>query len=433
MDSTAPQTQPAAEPRGSRALATSLASDVASARHACFVGRQPIYDRRLEVIAYEVLFRRGAVAQADVLDGDHATAQVLLNTFLEIGLDAVVGQQRAFINCTRGMLLQDMVQVFPPERVGIEVLEDIVVDSDLLVAVRGLATQGYLIALDDFHYQDALRPLLELADVVKLDICALDRPRLDEHVTLLRAYDVKLLAEKVETHDDFQYCKDLGFDYFQGYFFCRPDLITGRRTPLNRLALLQLLAELQRPEVEFRTLEALCSRDAALSYKLLRIINSAFYGLPRKVESIRHALHLLGLKTLTTWASLLLLARIDTKPHELLRTAMVRAKMCEQLGQAMGQDGSETFFLVGLFSVLDALLDHPLPEVLAALPLADAISQALLHHEGVLGATLRCVLAYERGTWEEVHDLGLAPEVLMHAYLAAIAWTTATSAALPQD
>ena len=390
-----------------------------------FVGRQPIYTQQLDVFAYELLFRSGEMPHAGVTDGNQATAQVLVNTFLELGLDTLVGPKRAFVNLTRDFLLQDYSLVFPADRVVLEVLEDIAVDDDVLAALRNLSAQGYTIALDDFFYQEHLRPLVELADIIKIDVLASGRTTVAEHVQLLRHYDVQLLAEKVETQEDFTYYKTLGFEYFQGYFFCRPDVVKGQRSPTNHLVILELLAKLQSPRTTFRELEVLISRDVSLSYKVLRTANAAMFTRTRKVESIQQALQLVGLTAMTNIVSLFLLANIDDKPHELLITAMVRAKMCEQLAQFMQRSSSATFFTVGLLSVLDAFMDRPMSDILPALPLVDEVVEALLAHEGMLGATLHCVLAYERGDWEAVQHLGCPRDLLVQTYLDALMWATA--------
>jgi EAL and modified HD-GYP domain-containing signal transduction protein len=401
-----------------------LSRDTLPSTRDVFVGRQPIYNRQMDVFGYELLFRSGDVQHACFADGNQATAQVLVNTFLEIGLDTLVGSKYAFVNLTRDFLLQDYSPVLPADRVVLEVVEDVLVDTDLIAAVRSLSMQGYTIALDDFIYQEHVRPLVELANIIKLDVLAMDRHTLEEHVTLLRHYNAKLLAEKVETQDAFAYCKALGFDYFQGYFFCRPDVVKGQRSHTNRLEILHLLAQLQNQDTTFRALEEIISRDVSLSYKVLRVANAAFYAQSRKVASIHQALRLLGLKFIANMVSLFLLANIDDKPHELLIIAMQRAKMSEKLAEALQQDNSATFFTVGLLSVLDAFMDRPMQDLLAALPLSDDIVQALLDHEGACGAILRCVLAYERGDWEAVHDLGYTRHVLTNAYLEALAWST---------
>ncbi len=387
-----------------------------------FIGRQPIYDRQLQVFAYELLFRSGEENRAGFLDGDQATSQVVLNAFMEIGLDAIVGSKRAFINMTRDFILRDYSRMCPSDRVVMEVLEDITADTEFIEAVRSLSAQGYTIALDDFVYRESLHDLIEIADIIKVDILALDHAALHEHVSILRRYGVKLLAEKVESQDEFRFCKELGFDYFQGYFLCKPEVIKGQRAPANRMLVLQLLAKLQSPEVDFDELEDIVGRDVALSYKLLRVINSAYYSFPRKVDSLRAALSMLGTKFIASWLSLIILADIDDKPHELMVTAMIRAKMCEILGKGLGYQSIETFFTVGLFSALELLLDSPIEDILRTLPLSDETAAALVGHEGVLGDALRCVLAYERGHWDDVHCLSLDRSVITDAYLQAIAW-----------
>jgi EAL and modified HD-GYP domain-containing signal transduction protein len=395
-----------------------------------FVARQPIYTVQLELHAYELLFRSGERNFADVTDGDQATSQLILNTFVEIGLDTIVGSKVAFVNLTRDFILHDYSSVFPPDRVVMEVLEDIPVDDELIAAVQALSAQGYTIALDDFVYHERLQPLVEIADIIKVDVLALDSDELRQHVVLLRRYDVKLLAEKVETQEMFRTCRDLGFDFFQGYFFCRPEIIHGRRAPANRLLTLQLLAKLQDPDTEFGDLEDIIGRDVSLSYKLLRLINSAFYALPVKVKSLRQALLMLGTKFITNWVSLILLAGLDDKPHELMVVAMVRAKMCEILARARGSADPETFFIVGLFSTLDALMDSSMETVLRSVSLSDDVTAALLFGAGELGDVLKCVLAYERGAWGEARCIDLDDASVQHAYLQAIAWARETDAML---
>lgn len=391
-----------------------------------FVGRQPIYDRQLQVYGYELLFRSGEGNEAGFLDGDQATSQVILNTFMEIGLDAIVGSRRAFINMTRGFFMRDYSQILPPDRVVMEVLEHITIDQEFIAAVRHLSELGYTIALDDFVYRVNLRELVELADIIKVDVLALSREALQAHVSILRQYGAALLAEKVETQDDFKFCKSLGFDYFQGYFLSKPEVIKGHRAPANRHLVLQLLAKLQNPDVNVDELEEIVGRDVALSYKLLRVINSAYFALPKKVDSLHEALTLLGSSFIASWLRIIILAGIDDKPHELVLTAMVRAKMCELLGKVLGAQATESFFTVGLFSALDTLLDSRIEEIVDSLPLSDETTAALVAHEGKLGDVLRCVLAYERGLWEDVYCGELDLASITEMYLQAIAWANQT-------
>jgi EAL and modified HD-GYP domain-containing signal transduction protein len=393
-----------------------------SSLHDIFVGRQPIYDAGLNVVAYELLFRAGRHETADVQDADHATTQVILNTFMEIGLERIVGTAPAFFNLTREFVVGGLPFPAAPEQVGLEILEDIDIDDELIQGTRKLAERGYTILLDDFVYHESLRPLVDLADIVKIDVLALGREETARHVEILREYDVKLLAEKVETQEEFEYYQALGFEYYQGFFFCRPKVVSGRRIPINKLAVLQLLAKVQDPRVEFEELEDLISQDVSLSFRMLKLINSAQFALRKKVESLRQALVILGLRAIRNWISLLALAKVEGKPNELLVVALIRGKMCELLARAGGRRDAETFFTVGLFSVLDAMLDQPLVEVVASLPLAEEINQGLLRHQGPHGNALACAIAYERGDWAHTQCMGVSEHDIQSAYLEALDW-----------
>lgn len=411
----------------SHPLSSTQTGDLNLPQQEFLVARQPIYSRQLDVVAYELLFRHNTLPHAESVAPYQATTQVLLQTFMELDINTLVGNKPAFINVTRGLLLMDYLQALPAERLGIEVLNDLALGPEVLAVLQEMAAQGYIIAIKDVTDPDELRPLAECADLIELDVQALDRATLEHLVAFLRPYEVKLVAKQVETHDAFRACHDMGFDYFQGHFLCQPDIIPGHRSPTTRLTLLPVMAALQDPDITFSELETLISRDASLSYKVLRLLNSAYFGFPRQIDSLRQALTLLGLNFLTPWVSMLLLAGIDDKPSELLFTAMVRAKMGEQLAHTLAPDRQAACFLSGLFSVLDALLDRPMPELLEALPLTEDLTLALLDHEGVIGDILHTIVAYERGCWETVDGSGLTSETLVDAYLMAVAWATEMS------
>jgi len=396
-----------------------------------FIGRQPIYDRKLEVYAYELLYRSSERNFAGPIDGDQATSQVIMNAFMELDLEQIVGEHLAFINLTRGFIVGDHALPLPRGKLVVEILEDIEVDPPLIAAVQDLSSRGYLIALDDFIFHEALRPLVDLADIVKIDVRRLDRPTVAEHVRELRRHTAKLLAEKVETQEEYDHYRKLGFDYFQGYFFARPNIVKGQRMPANRVAVLRLLSKLQDPKVSVQALEELISQDVSLSYKLLRYINSAFFALPRKVESIHQAVVYLGNRTIKTWAALIALSNIHDKPHELVTLALVRAKMCELLARSLNLPNEEIFFTVGMFSALDALMDVPMQRVLKDLPLSEDIVGALLRREGPPGAALHCALAYEQGDWGQVSCGGMDIKPIRQAYLDAIAWADDALRQLP--
>ena len=389
--------------------------------HEIYIGRQPIYNNKLDVCAYELLYRPNNVNnEAGEVDHNAATTQVVLNAFLGFGLEDLVGQKLAFINLPRDFILGELPLPFAKERVVLEILEGIEVDTAFIDAVRKLRSDGYEIALDDFLYRHDLRSLVETSNIVKIDFLALPRSDIRAHVTALRELSVKLLAEKIETYDDFEFARELGFDYFQGYFFCKPKIVTGQSLSSNRLAILQLLAQLQDPNIKIKALADLVSRDVALSYKLIRGLNSAYYALPKAIESIHHAIVYLGLQQIKQWVSLIALSNIPDKPPELMVIGVTRAKMCETLGEMLGEN-KESCFTVGLFSVLDALMDTTMEKSLAKLPLADNIKAALLNHEGTLGKTLQCVIAYEEARWDDIDLPNVSPDTLTEAYFTAVA------------
>lgn len=392
--------------------------------HEVLVSRQAIYNPQLDVIAYTLCFH------SEETHDYQATAQGLLTSFLELGLDAVVGPKRVFLPLTRGFVLLGYGTAFPPERVVLVLPAALRGDEELLEVLHEVSTQGYAIALADNLVQAPSPAFVEYATFLTLDVSALDRHTLAQRMACLQAYALPIVAQQVQTWDDFQYCRDLGFAFFHGTFVCQPAVLTSQRLPTNHLALLPLLAALQDPLVTVDTLANLISRDVALSYRLLRAINTAAYGQVRPITSIRQAVRLLGITAITRWTILMLLTEIRDKPSELMTLAMVRATMCERLAQTLAAQHTASAFLVGLFSILDALMDRPMPEILRALPLAEEIQTALLEQAGSLGAILHSVLAYERGNWEEAMQFGLDQNGLMDAYLDALVWTAETGAAL---
>ncbi len=398
-----------------------------------FVGRQPIFDRSLEVYGYELLYRSYQSAEAGVTDGDQATTQVILNTFSQLGLESLVsGEKKAFINATRNFLVGKIPIPFPPARVVLEVLEDIIIDQELIDSLASLSKQGFLIALDDVTSVEQIAPLLNLAQIIKIDLMGLPRNRLVEVVARLRPYRqrLKLLAEKVETQEELEFCRRLGFDYFQGYFLCKPSVVKGKRMDSTRLVLMRTLAKIQDPKSDFHSLGNLVTQDVALSYKVLKLVNSSYYGLSKTITAIDQAVALIGMNQLRGWLTLLLMASIDNKPHELTAIAMTRAKMCELLAHSLRQGESESFFLVGLFSLLDAMMDLPMQEALANLPLSEDVVTGLLRHEGLTGETLEMVLAYEQGDWDKLLQTQLSPDVIQKNYLEAIRWASEAAQSL---
>ena len=391
-----------------------------------FLARQPIHDKDLVVFAYELLYRQvmGTGSESDTIDGDSATDTVMSKAFLDIGLENLVGPHKAFINLTESWILKDQCLALPKDSIVLEVLEDVPPTDQVIKALTRLHDQGYTIALDDFVFSDDKIPLLELADIVKLDVLDQERTVIKKQMDLVSRYKVKLLAEKVETYETYETTKELGFDYFQGYFFCKPQTVENKELPANRLTILSLLAKLQDPDMDIPQLDDLIKQDVLLSQKILNYVNSAHFALPQKVNSIPTAARLVGINQIKTWIILMSLMSVPDKPFELIVTAVVRAMMCEQLANAMKVPDPDPYFSVGLFSVLDALFDIPLHRITDHIPLSDEAIRALLYHEDMMGATLECVIAHERANWTQVNRLYLPPEVIQQSYFDALTWTS---------
>ena len=392
-----------------------------------YIGRQPIYDAKLSVVAYELLFRSGKVNEANIVDGDSATTNVIINALTEIGMDQLVGPHRAFINLTHNHILQMADNPLPElkERLVLEILEDIKAEDVIIEAVTKLAKEGFTIALDDFIYSESLQPLVDISEIIKIDLMALTNEELEAHVIKLKDGKRKLLAEKVETQEEFDRCKELGFDYYQGYFFSKPQIIKGKSLPANKLAIIKLLAKLLDNESSNEELAQIITQDVTMSIRVLRYINSAQFGFGKEVNSIQQAIMMLGRTTMRNLANLVTMSQIEDKPHELLIISMIRAKMAENIAQLVNAD-KDVCFTTGLFSIIDTLMDNDMELLIEGLPLTENIRSALIRHDGELGEILNCVLAYESGDWKNAHYNKLSINEIRDCYLDALKWATAS-------
>jgi EAL and modified HD-GYP domain-containing signal transduction protein len=387
-----------------------------------FVGRQPILGPTLNTIGYEVLYRNCEIGQAVFTDESVATATVLLNAYLDIGLEHVVGSHLAFLNIPKKFILERYCEALPKKRVVLEILENVEPTPEVLEALHSLSNQGYTIALDDFVFNERFKPFLDIANIVKIDVLGKSKEQIQQEVAPLQNSHFRLLAEKVESREMYDLCKTLGFFYFQGYFFFKPDIIHCREIPTNRVALLELMYKIQDPHIPLEGLIEHIRNDLSLSYKILRYVNSAYVGLPQKVNSIDHAACMVGIDRIRTWATLIIMASDETKAHEILVVALVRAKMCEQLGHRLGSTTPEKFFTMGLLSVMDALYELPMSDIMEKLPLPEDVMEALVNGTGDMGMVLSCMKAYEEGEWMELKHLQLDPAIIRNYYLEAIDW-----------
>lgn len=372
------------------------------------VGRQPIFDAELRVIGYELLYRGSDNATTCTADSQMATAVVVTNTMLEFGLETLTGGSLAFFNCDAGTWRQELFELLPKDQVVLEVLEDAVV-GEVEPYVRMAKERGYRIALDDVVSASDREQLLPYADIIKLELPALSNEQIRDITRSNHRAGRKVLAEKVETQEEFDHAKQAGCDYFQGYFFAKPSTVRSeRQLPQSHLQTLQLLSDLTDEKSDADTIADKVACDVALSVRLLRYANSAAVGCREKLSSIQRAVSMVGFETLRKWAQVLALSGLSNdKPSELMMTALTRARFCELIA-SRGRGSHPTAFTVGLLSLLDAMLDRPLSESFAELTLADDVEAALLDGTGELGTALALAKAYERFDLDAIETL--APE-----------------------
>ncbi len=391
-----------------------------------YIGRQPIYNKDLELVGYELLFRNDNTNRAQIKDFNAATSDVIVNSCLEIGLDKVVGNRQAYINITQDFLLRQDEMMLPKNNVVLEILENIECNDATLHSLKKLKSKGYTVALDDFVLDDCNQKFLDHTDIVKIDIKQYDKQALSDTVDKLSAYPVTLLAEKIEDKEEFEYCTQLGFEQFQGYFLSKPQIIQGKKVPNNKLALLRLLASLQNTKVTVDEQENIISNDVTLSYGLLRYINSPAFNLTREIGSVRQAVMLLGLQNIRKWATVLSLGQLNDCPTPLLLTSMIRAHMCEALAEEINYQQTDACFTAGLFSLLDAIMGTTMEEIMTHLPLSEKVSAALLSHNGDIGNILDISLAWEQNQWHEVDTLDIDRSRIHDIYMNAINFGEAT-------
>jgi len=366
-----------------------------------FVARQPIFDRKERVFAYELLYRQGTQNYYNGMDGDQATLDVITNSFLTIGMKTLTGGRRAFINFTTNLLKNQTAYLLPSNLVVIEILENIEPNSDIILACQKLKKAGYLMALDDFVFEEKFRPLIDLADIIKIDFSITKGNNRTDIVKHLSSPKLKFLAEKVETREDFNQALHAGYSFFQGYFFSKPIVVVGKNISPAKVNGLRLMKAINNPEADFGEIENIIKEDVSLSYNLLKVINSAAFGLKMKINSVKQAIALLGLSNIRKWSSIVTLQTMgEDKSNELTVNSLVRAAFGEALAHRTElKEEASNVFLMGMFSLMDAFLDRPLAEVLDELPLTGDIKRALLGVNNRFSPIYNLILAYEKADW----------------------------------
>jgi len=393
-----------------------------------YLARQPIFTRSKEIYAYELLFRGGMQNSFPGIDGDSATSRLLSNTFFTTGVEQITSGKKAFINFTRELLVLKIPLLFPSPITTIEVLEDVKPDAQVIESCTEFSRQGYVIALDDFEYIPDLEALIDLADIIKIDFMKSTKQQIEDYCRHFLGKGKKLLAEKVETSQEFEYALKKGFTYFQGYFFSKPQVMKETEIPALKMNLMRIMGEAKGDNFNISKLQKLIEQDVGISYKLLRYLNSPFFRRLNEISSIHQAIVMLGEKGIRGFLSVIILSELSQdKPDELLKSSVIRARMCERLGMEKGK-GPDTaeLFTLGLFSHIDAILDNSMENIMKKLPLTQDIKNALLGGKNILSDYLDLAVSYQHASWEKVSRLAetlkISNEKLPQIYLDAIGW-----------
>jgi len=391
-----------------------------------YIARQPILNVHKRLYGYELLYRGAHDYTLAQVSGNRATASLLSSTFLTRGIEEVSGMRPCFINFTQDLIERNLPAAFPKNQIVVEILENVEPTPKLISVCKSLKNDGYTIALDDFVYNRKFEPLLECAQIVKIDVRLTPLTTITKTLNRLRNHNIKLLAEKVETVKDFEMANKMGFSYFQGYFFSKPERIEIRELSSAKINLLRLLAEVTRKETTMEKLREIISVDIAISYKLMRFLNSAYFYRLQEVKTVKHAIAYLGERELRRFVLLVVVSELASKhPGELTRLALVRAKFCELLGSASPYGASsDELFVMGLFSLLDTMLGAPMDKIMDRLPIGRHVKDALSQQSGAMAGFIKIAVAFERNQQKKIahliKELRINTENIGESYLAAV-------------
>ena len=394
-----------------------------------YVARQPIFDRKMNVLGYELLYRRGMNNLYEGSDDNQATAELISNSYLNMHFSELTDGTKGFINFSEKMLIEQIPLILPKELTVVEILERVEITDELIEACKKISDKGYTIALDDYIFDESSLPLLEIADIIKVEF-----PFVEHEIQrkLISKYKnrIKFLAEKVETREEYKLALDMGYDYFQGYFFSKPVIIKSKEVDNLNVNLILILEMLNQKEPDFQKMAEVIQSDLGLAYKLLKLANSALLGTRNKIISIKHALVQLGIIEISKWIYVLLLRDVQTVENkELIKTCLIRAKLMELLAIDIGMRNKKLdYFLTGMFSSIDVLTNRDMKEILDELPLSDDVKDALLGKCNEIREMLDMILNYENLRWMEMEskltDTDISQEKFMNRYIEALTWVT---------
>ncbi|MBN7773401.1 EAL and HDOD domain-containing protein [Clostridium aminobutyricum] len=398
-----------------------------------YIARQPIFDQYRDILAYELLYRDSNIDFAHITNSDVATQTVLSGSTLVASFEQLVDQKRAFINFTKNLIMNDTPFLFSKDHISIEILEDIIPDEAFIEKLRELKEKGYTLALDDFTPRYTYPEVISLMDIIKVDFM-LTTP--DEQLSIVQKYKrpgLKFLAEKIENMAEFERAKRYGYHFFQGYYFSKPSILRFKDVASLSCNHLEIMDELQAPTPTYEKLTSIIEKDVSLAYKLFKYVNSPFFGGLHPISSIHEALVRLGFENIKSWIYLLILRSMSLgQTDELVAIALQRAKMLELMAEPLNLSARRgELFLVGLFSMMDILMNNSMEKILNELPLPAETKEAILYRENVLGKPLQIALHYEKGNWEEVEklcqELHVSLEIVSTIYLKAVKWSEAVT------
>lgn len=399
-----------------------------------FLATQPIFDTNNNIFGYEILYRENEQnAYAAGIDGDVASGSALVRSFLDFGLSTLTNNTRAFVNFTSGFIENEVATLFSKEQLVIEILETVTITPEILEACQKLKELGYLVAIDDFSYQQGYDELIRLADIIKVDFRQSSVQEQEDIVRKYRRPGLRFLAEKVETREEHDRATKQGYHYFQGYFYAKPTMNHAKKLSSYNQSWIQLMEMLNAPEPDFQKIAEVIEGDLALSYQLLRLVNSAYYAFKQAISSISLAISALGLEELRKWIYVLFISDLkQDRPDELVRASMFRGKFMENMAVETGHSSEKgTMMTVGMFSLLDVLMDCPMSEAIQDMHFPAAIADVLqgTARDSFLGHCYEITLCYGRGHWQDAiqkaQPLGITSQMLQESFLGAIKWVKA--------
>jgi EAL and modified HD-GYP domain-containing signal transduction protein len=394
-----------------------------------FLARQPIFDIKNNVIAYELLFRNGTQNYCDIVDGNSATLNVISNAFYTIGIDSMTNGKKAFINFTDDLIKKEVVTIIPPELVAVEILEDVEPTKKIIHACKNLKNKGYSLVLDDFVFDKKYEELIDLIDIIKVDFRITTGSERKHIIDKVKSKKIKFLAEKVETIEEFYEAKSYGYSYFQGYYFSKPVMLSGKDIPQNKIVSLKLMDQLSKKELTLESLENLILKDVALFCKLIKYVNSSLFGFKEPIESIKHAVSILGEENLIKWLYVILINDIkEDSANENLNLAVIRARFSENICVSIGmKDKAFQSYTIGIVSLLDVILRCPIDYITNELGLYKEVYEVLKDKNNCLGNIFKLVIAYEKAEWENVDYyskiINIDKQSLNASYLDALKWS----------